>query len=308
MVAELLDKYIWLTNTILRSADRGMSLDEIASGWKSRFGTEYSRRTFNNHRECIESIFGVSIECDRSSNRYRIRKSGDILDGHSAWLIDSFATNTLLSQGKNRLAGRISVEEIPSGHIYLTAIMDAMLDGRVLKVKYRKYQSDNESVYNLRPYALKESSRRWYLVAWCEEREATRVYALDRMTGLEQTGKTFAMPENFDVESLFATSYGIYLTQEKPCTIVFEARGKEVSYLRDLPIHRSQKEISTENGRSTFSIFVSPDRELLMELCSHGSGITVISPEYVRDAVRGELESALKSYGEDRNECFENMK
>lgn len=297
MVAELLDKYIWLTDTILRSADRGMSLDEIASGWKSRFGTDYSRRTFNNHRECIESIFGVRIECDRSSNRYRIRESGDLRDGHSAWLIDTFSTNTLLSQGRKRLAGRISVEEIPSGHIYLTAIMDAMLDNRELKVKYRKYQSDTESVYNLRPYALKESSRRWYLVAWCVEREALRVYALDRMTGMEQTGRTFPMPGNFDVDRLFATSYGIFLTKEKPCTIVFEARGKEVSYLRDLPVHRSQKEISTEKGKSIFSIFVSPDRELLMELCRHGSGITVLSPEYVREAVRDELESAFKSYG-----------
>ena len=296
MVAELLNKYIWLTNTLLRTADRGMSLEEISQRWEDRFGTGYSRRTFCNHRECIEEIFGISIECDRSTNRYRIRESSGLNDSQSKWMIDTFSTNNLLMQGKERLAGRISVEEIPSGHIYLTAIMDAMMDNRVLSVAYKKYMSESETVYTLYPYALKESSKRWYLVAWCAERQAVRVYSLDRIKALEQTQTEFSRPKDFDVDELVATSYGIYLTDEKPCTIVFEARGKEVSYLRDLPVHKSQKEILTEEDRSRFSIYVSPDKELLMELCRHGSGITVISPEKVRNAVRSELENDLKGY------------
>ncbi|MGM9747185.1 MAG: helix-turn-helix transcriptional regulator [Candidatus Cryptobacteroides sp.] len=296
MVAELLNKYIWLTNTLLSTADRGMSLKDISERWEERFGTSYSRRTFNNHRECIEEIFGITIECNRSTNKYRIRESSSLNDSQSKWMIDTFSTSSLLMQGKERLAGRISVEEIPSGHIYLTAIMDAMMDNRVLSVAYKKYMSESETVYTLHPYALKESSKRWYLVAWCAERDEVRVYSLDRIKALEQTTAKFNMPRNFDVDELFSTSYGIYLTKEKPCTIIFEARGKEVSYLRDLPVHRSQKEILTEDGRSRFSIFVSPDKELLMELCKHGSGITVISPPEVRDAVITELKNAQKNY------------
>ena len=72
MVTELLQKYIWLVQTFIRAGERGLDLGEISDRWESRFGTEYSRRTFNNHREAVEGVFGISILCNRSTNRYYI--------------------------------------------------------------------------------------------------------------------------------------------------------------------------------------------------------------------------------------------
>ena len=69
MVTELLQKYIWLVQTFIRAGERGLSLGEISDRWESRFDSEYSRRTFNNHREAIEDVFGITIECNRSTNR-----------------------------------------------------------------------------------------------------------------------------------------------------------------------------------------------------------------------------------------------
>ena len=70
MVTELLQKYIWLVQTFIRAGERGLSLGEITDKWERRFDSEYSRRTFNNHREAVEEVFGIRIECNRSSNRY----------------------------------------------------------------------------------------------------------------------------------------------------------------------------------------------------------------------------------------------
>mgnify|MGYP003300418963 CR=1 FL=1 len=74
MVTELLQKYIWLVQTFIRAGNNGLSLSEVEERWERRFYLSYSRRTFNNHREAIEDVFGIKIECNRSTNRYFIDK------------------------------------------------------------------------------------------------------------------------------------------------------------------------------------------------------------------------------------------
>ena len=187
MVTELLQKYIWLVQTFIRAGERGLSLSEITDKWESRFDSDYSRRTFNNHREAVEEVFGIRIECNRSSNRYFIRYTDDVSDenAESAWLINTFTVNNMLRLGKERLSGRVSVEDIPSGHLHLTAVMEAMTEGQKLRISYMKYTSSQSESLTLHPYAVKEFAKRWYLVAHCEERNALRVYGLDRIMGLE---------------------------------------------------------------------------------------------------------------------------
>lgn len=299
MVTELLQKYIWLVQTFIRAGGRGISLEEIADKWEDRFDNAYSRRTFNNHRAAIEDVFGIRIECNRSTNRYFIEYTDDVSDeqAESAWLINTFTVNNMLTLAKERLSGRVSVEDIPSGHRHLTGIMEAMTENSEIEIKYRKYTSSETETFTLRPYAVKEASRRWYVVAYCIEREAIRVYGLDRVAEMTATGKKFRMPEDFDVEELFATSFGIYIPDGKGRTITFRATEREAKYLRDLPIHSSQKEIRTRGDGVVFEIFVCPNTDLIMEFCRRGDRIEVLSPSDIREAVAGELRKAAEQYG-----------
>ena len=195
MVTELLQKYIWLVQTFIRAGEKGLTLSEISDKWESRFDSDYSRRTFNNHREAVEEVFGIRIECNRSSNRYFIRYTDDVSDDNaeSAWLINTFTVNNMLALGKERLSGRVSVEDIPSGHIFLTAVMEAMTEGNEIVIGYQKYTSSQTDSYTLRPYAVKEFAKRWYIVAYCIERDSLRVYGLDRVMSLEITGNDFQL-------------------------------------------------------------------------------------------------------------------
>ena len=309
MVTELLQKYIWLVQTFIRAGEKGLSLNEITARWEDRFDSEYSRRTFNNHREAVEEVFGIHIGCNRSTNRYFIAYSGDVSDegAETAWLINTFTVNNMLSLGKERLSGRVAVQDIPSGHRHLTPIMEAMTENYEIIISYLKYTSSEASTYTVRPYAVKEFAKRWYLVAYCLERKEVRVYGLDRIISLDITGTTFRMPEDFDVNELFATSFGIYINEGKGRTIVFRATEKEARFLRDLPIHESQKEIpasaaSVEEIKGTvcFSIFVSPNEALIMEFCKRGNRVEVISPADIRESVASELRAAADLYNHPR--------
>ncbi len=298
MVTELLQKYIWLVQTFIRSGEKGMSLGEISDRWESRFGTEYSRRTFNNHREAVEEVFGISILCNRSTNRYYIPYTEDVSDesAETAWLINTFTVNNMLALGKERLSGRVSVEDIPSGHIFLTAVMEAMTEGNEIVIGYQKYTSSETDTYTIRPYAVKEFAKRWYIIGYCLERKGMRVYGLDRIKSLDLTDRNFRMPKDFDVDSFFATSFGIYIPDGPGLTITFRTSHTEARFLRDLPIHKSQKEIASDNDSVTFSIFVSPNKALIMEFCKYGGGLEVLGPESVRNQVAAELTKAADMY------------
>lgn len=300
MVTDLLQKYIWLVQTFIRAGERGLTLGELSDRWESRFDSDYSRRTFNNHREAVEEVFGIRIECNRSTNRYFVRYTKDVSDqnAENAWLINTFTVNNILRMGKERLSGRVSVEDIPSGHLHLTSIMEAMTEGRKVTICYHKYTSAQAETFTLRPYAVKEFAKRWYIVAYCEERDALRVYGLDRIKSLTIMDDSFSMPKGFDVDELFATSFGIYLPEGKGQAITFRTSAKEARFLRDLPIHSSQEEITqeTEKGDVLFRIFVYPNESLIMEFCRYGGRLEVLEPAEVREAVASQLEHALNQY------------
>ena len=305
MVSELLQKYIWLVQTFIRAGEDGLSLQEISDKWESRFDSPYSRRTVNNHRKDVEDVFGIYIDCNRRTNRYFIEYSEDVADenAESAWLINTFTVGKVLSMGRQRLSGRVAVENIPSGHQHLTSVMEAMTDNHEIVIGYRKYSSTEAERLTLQPYAVKESAKRWYMIAYCVERQGLRVYGLDRVQYLEITDRSYKMPRGFDVDELFATSFGIYLPEQRAQKIVFRTSAKEAKYLRDLPLHSSQCEEESDQDHVTFSIFVcAKDKngkfynDLIMELCRYGSRIEVLSPEDVREAVATELKKAASMY------------
>ena len=292
MVTELIAKYIWLLRAVMDAGEAGITLGEIAERYRRRFGETLARRTFANYRSGVEEAFGVGIACDRSTNRYMIDSGSRMSDsGAMEWLIDSFTVNSLLERGKEALSGRIEVEPVPSGHRFLTRIMEAMLEGRRIAIEYRKYSSAAPERLGVLPYALKEDKRRWYLYGHCIERGALRCYALDRLVSLEILPERFTYPENFSLGELLAGS-----------TVEFRARGVQAKYISDLPIHHSQKMLKTEGEWTYFSIFVSLDSDdLYFELRKYGAAIEVLSPEKVRRRLRDEAIAVIEMYGDAEN-------
>ena len=78
-------------------------------------------------------------------------------------------------------------------------------------------------------------------------------------------------------------------------------------FLRDLPLHSSQRELTAAqvrriapeyagDGRVYFEIFVCPNEALTMEFCKHGARLEVLSPATVREAVAAELRKAAEQY------------
>lgn len=300
MVQELIGKYIFLVQTFVEAGDAGLTLQALQRRWESRYGEPYPRRSFLNHRMAVEEIFGIPIICDRSTNTYRIQESETAVDKREAvdYLINTFTVNSLLTLGKERLSGRVAVEDVPSGQKWLTVAMQAMLDSTVLRIRYRKYMSPEADERTIHPYAVKEFAKRWYLVAYSEEAGALRTYALDRIQAMESLPDSFKMPRDFNVDRLFQDSYGIYLPEgDAPVLVKIRATEREAAYLQDLPLHPSQTLVSREkDGSCIFALRVIPNPNFLMDLCCRGNRLEVLEPESLRASVREALNKALLLY------------
>ncbi len=296
MVPELVEKYVFLVQAFVEAGEKGLSLSQLQQKWENRYGAAYPRRSFNNHRAAVEQVFGIVISCDRSTNRYRIDQGESAMDKREAvdYLINTFTVNSLLTLGKERLSGRVAVEDVPSGQIFLIPVMQAMLDGAVLSLQYKKYQSPETDHRTIHPYAVKEFEKRWYIVAYSVEAGQLRTYAMDRIVSLERADGHFTLPKGFNVDELFEASYGIYLPEEgqTPVLVKIKATEREAAYLMDLPLHPSQVRLSG----NIFALRVIPNPGFVMELLRHGNRLEVLEPQSLRQTIQDELRKAIDIY------------
>lgn len=285
-----LQKYTWLIETIRRAGR--ISHKELSERWGHN--KELSdcrplhRATFNRWRDAIFEQFGIIIDCQKTGGYlYYIANPEDIDENKlKKWMLDSFAVGNLISENLS-LKGRILVDEIPSGRAYLTTIMEAMKDNKVLEITYCPFSKGKCYTFPIEPYCIKMVDNRWYVLAHNLNYGDLRTYGLDRIESVVNTGETFVMPKDFNADEYFATAYGIVVREDVlPQRIVIRANGAHKNYLKSLPLHHSQKVIQDCDEYADFELYLSPTYDFVMKLLQFGAMVEVISPAALRTTMK----------------------
>lgn len=297
-----LNKYIWLVDTLCRAGERGLTFEEI--NHKYRYadsvsgGGEYPLRTFHDHRRAIEEVFGIEIACNKSENRYYIRDNEDVRNPSyfRKWLLESISLNNIISEN-DKLRDRILLENIPSTQPALIPMLNAMRCNEVVSFQYASYQSGTSHLVEaFQPWTLKMFKRRWYVYGFTEGK-GNRIYGLDRISQTSPTGTLFQLPDEFDAESIFAVTYGVYVAVEEPIEkIVLRVDEEQAKYLRSLPLHKSQEEIEHHDDYSIFAIYVTPTYDLKQEILSMNNHCEVLAPATLRQEIARLLGQMLEKY------------
>ena len=202
MAKNYFKSYIWLLETL---QSRGpLTLAQIKDLWSRSSVNEDRRelapRTFANHIASIADIFGIDILCDRRDNTYYIDNDED-LDGSGIrdWMMEALSLNNLINESAG-LRSRLLFESEPSSHRFLTDIIKAIRDERMVEVNYQGFSMDAPRDFLLEPYCLKEYKRRWYLFARDHEAKykEPHSFALDRMNSVTISEESFTLPKSFD--------------------------------------------------------------------------------------------------------------
>ena len=132
----LFKEYIWLIETI-QQAGR-ITFAEISEKWRRREGNRdanFSRTTFNRHRDAILDMFGIIIECDiKDGYRYYIYNKEELNSNSiSSWLFSTLSVGNMLDENVS-LQDRILLENVPAGEEYLPTIIDAIKLNRRIRI------------------------------------------------------------------------------------------------------------------------------------------------------------------------------
>ena len=293
MAKDLFNRYIWLVDTIYRA--NGITFEEINEKWLRNSmsgGVDIPLKTFHNHRRAIEDLFDINIVCDkRGGYKYYIENADDMEKGGiRTWLLNTFAVNNLINES-HHLKRRIVFEQIPSGQKFLTPVIEAMRDGLSVEIKYKSFWRQDEYTAEVEPYFVKVFKQRWYLIARNKMKDVIRIYALDRIQSLTQTGSAYAVPKDFSPEDYFYNCFGIIREDNcPPETIDLKVYGTQKEYFRTLPLHHSQTEVENCDDYAVFRYYLSPTYDFLQEILSHGREVEVLYPEHLRNEIRRHAE------------------
>lgn len=285
---ELFKTYVWLVETVFRHGP--ISLEEIGKRWEqsSLFdGTPLARTSFNRHREEIEDVFGIRIVCDRSNSwRYSIENASDLeRNSVQSWMANTLSLNNVIADNR-AVHDRILIETIPSEGETLQKAIEAMKLSRMVRIEYRKYMSAESRRFEVEPFCVKLYNRRWYILIRFPDDKVFRILSFDRIVGIEIMKRKFRMPARFNAADFFRDFFGIYYDPEIPLErIILRAYGSEQFYVRDLPLHPSQRKIGEGEGYSDFEVKLRPTVDFKGHLLSRGQWLRVIEPQALANEI-----------------------
>ena len=288
MAKNLLNKYVWLVETIYKA--KKITYEEINQSWLDNDlseGNPLPLRTFHKWRIAIEEMFGLIIENEQSGRyRYYIQNADELKNGSMrSWLFNTLTVSNLMLDSVS-IKDKVLFEEIPDGEQYLPDILEALKKNLVLGMTYQSFTRDEANSFEIEPYCLKAFKQRWYLVARSPYYNKIMIYALDRVQWLGLTEKSFKYPKNFIPEEFFDDCFGIIADQNVNIeTVKFKVSAGQANYLRTLTLHQSQKEIERTEEYSIFTVRLRPTFDFRQEILSQGSDIEVLEPKWFRDEI-----------------------
>ncbi|MEH2848617.1 WYL domain-containing protein [Segatella copri] len=300
MAINQLNKYVWLVETIHRAKKKGgITLKEIQCRWSDSDlseGTELSRRTFINNIHSIEELFEISIECG-SGYRYNIEYGDCFEEGSTrSWMLNAFSLHAMVGNSR-KLKERVLLEDMPSGRNFLEDIIKAMRDNHVIFISYYSYNSEKYYEFDIHPYFVKAFKKRWYVVAYSHGTDDIRCYALDRMENVIISDKVFKMPKDLKPAEYFKDCFGIINNEDSEVQkVVLKVDAFQSNYIRNLPLHKSQKEMKRTDEYSIFEYHLKPEFDFEQEIFSNMDTMEVLEPQWLREEITQRLKNLTGKY------------
>ena len=145
---------------------------------------------------------------------------------------------------------------------------------------------------------MKAYHKRWYLLGFIKELEVIRNIALDRLLEMTIREQSFSLPENFNAAKYYENTVGIFVSEDlSPVKVKLRAYRKQIEYLRSLPLHKSQCEVSSRYGEfSVFEYKLCLTPELSSQILAMGENVEVLEPQELSEEIMSNLNDCLNRY------------
>ena len=269
-------------------------------------GQELFQRTLQRDIPIVAAVYRVFIKCNRSTQEYYII---DEAEAFSQNLLEAFDVYHALQNYYGKLSESILFDKrIPQGTQYLSPLLDAIEKQKQIEIHYHKFWGSKEvQIRTIEPYLLKESQRRWYVLALDVDKKLLRVFGLDRIKSIEDMGIKRMYDPPKDIVHFFDDSFGVWVdndrTKAEKVIVSFKKQEGDsffipnpAEYLRAMPLHRSQVFIKDTPEEIILALKVKITPDFVKEILSYGAYVRVIEPQHLADRIKTEIKNALQLY------------
>lgn len=311
---------------LLANSIEGLTLDEMAR----EMGC--SRRTAERLRNVIDDHFGLDEKLDDRRKRFRIaehlqsqytrptavefaalraeceaRKAEKAPTAEPLQSLMGKIFASLKKEEKRKIdvdldgLARLQRRRVTAGPFIevppetLDVMQEAILAGACVEFDYLADGKTEPKWRRVIPYGLLTGPIT-YLVGKMPDRDDGPInLRLDRMSNVRLSEIPGCAPDDWDLDTLLANSFGIW--QATPHDVVLRARGAAVSRARNWRFHQSQT-LEDDGDDLIIRFRAGGLREMAEHLFTWGGGIVIDGPEELRAEMRERLEMARASLGE----------
>ncbi|WP_329125410.1 helix-turn-helix transcriptional regulator [Streptomyces sp. NBC_01465] len=158
---------------------------------------------------------------------------------------------------------------------FLQDVADAVWNGRVIEVRYRRWKEPTEVDRRLEPYGLVLKAGRWYVIAgpW------PRTFRVDQILQLSQSDEEFTVPDGFDLAAYWQQYQADFRArlQRGEAVVRLTQRGAEALAVAWDP---------DADGRTTATVPIESVDHAHGEFLKLGADVEVVEPAELRDHLR----------------------
>lgn len=177
-------------------------------------------------------------------------------------------------------------------------LAEAVLERQRLEMRYWTAERDVVSIRQVDPYHLVLIEGDWFLVGYCHQREAVRMFATQRVRALKTLNQRFEYPEDFSLGEYLEGSYRSVRGAGRLWRVSLRFSSVLAGRVREKVWHASQRFEECSDGSLLLYLQVTDLRELRRQILWWGSGCRVIEPAQLIALVREEAEAILASLPE----------
>lgn len=193
-----------------------------------------------------------------------------------------------------------------SASSYLEGLQRALLHQYRIRLEYAKKGMGESESYDVDPYTLVFHKGGIYLLGLAHNRTGMRLFALERIRGIEVTRQRFEIPEGYQPESHFDNAFGLVRDNAMKVRVRFSS---EVAHTIKERIWRPGQQITTDSdGRVTLAFEATGEMELVAWILSYGMHAEVLEPPELRQEVKRQVREMRQFYRSKEKKTDKNTK
>jgi len=255
---------------------------------------DYSIENFPLSNHDLEALTFASAMLDQ----YRNMEIISDFSGAVQKIMDAMKIRRSLAKEPGRQC--VGFENFPviKGSEWLTVILDAILERKVLSLEHQRFDSPDEHHHIVHPYYLKEYRSRWYLVGYQPVNGRIQTYGLERIRELMVLKNEQFIDIGFNPVQYYHNTMGVIVTDEQPEHIVLRFTERQGKYILTQPVHQSQEILSDSPDSVVIRLYLTPTYEFISQILGWGPDVEVVEPAGLRNKVKQLLGEMINRYSD----------